>query len=268
MRTFRKYLPFVIGSMQDNLAYRSSLIGWLFVDVLYVMVLFFSWQAVFASSTTATLEGYTFGSMIGYLMIRSIVAGSIFMLTSDQIADDFIDGSIVMHLVKPISYMGFMFARAFGSVLIFIVFFGGPYAIATVVFGEFYDLGLLLTLPNILMFFVSVFFSMLINFFISFSFGIIIFYTFNGFGVWQLMGAINLLFSGSMIPLSFYPDWLYRIALALPFAQVIYSPILLIQGQVEATSILLVQAMWVVIMVTIANIGWALTKNKVMIQGG
>jgi ABC-type uncharacterized transport system permease subunit len=91
--------------------------------------------------SNTTLEGYTFGTMIGYLMIRSIVAGSVFMLTSDQIADDFIDGSIAMHLIKPISYMGFMFARAFGAVLIFIVFFGVPYAVATAVFGQFYDLG-------------------------------------------------------------------------------------------------------------------------------
>lgn len=268
MRTFRKYLPFVIGSMQDQLAYRAGLIGWLLVDVLFVMVMFFSWQAVFASSASATIEGYTFGSMIGYLMIRSIVAGSIFMLTSDQIADDFIDGSIIMHLVKPISYMGFMFARALGSVFIFVLFFGGPYAIATVIFGEFYDLGLVLTLPNVLLFIVSVTLSMLINYLISFSFGIIIFYTFNGFGVWQLMGAINLLFSGSMIPLSFYPNWLYQIAIALPFAQVIYSPILLIQGQVDALSLLSVQGMWVVIMFVIANLGWALTKNRVMVQGG
>lgn len=268
MRIFRKYLPFVIGSMQDQLAYRAGLIGWLLVDVLFVMVMFFSWQAVFASSASATIEGYTFGSMIGYLMIRSIVAGSIFMLTSDQIADDFIDGSIIMHLVKPISYMGFMFARALGSVFIFVLFFGGPYAIATVIFGEFYDLGLVLTLPNVLLFIVSVTLSMLINYLISFSFGIIIFYTFNGFGVWQLMGAINLLFSGSMIPLSFYPNWLYQIAIALPFAQVIYSPILLIQGQVDALSLLSVQGMWVVIMFVIANLGWALTKNRVMVQGG
>jgi ABC-2 type transport system permease protein len=267
MRRLRKYLPFVVGSMQDSLAYRASLIGWLFTDVLYVMVLFFSWRAVFASSNT-TLEGYTFGTMIGYLMIRSIVAGSVFMLTSDQIADDFIDGSIAMHLIKPISYMGFMFARAFGAVLIFIVFFGVPYAVATAVFGQFYDLGLVITVSNVLYFVVSMFFSMVINFLISFSFGIIIFYTFNGFGVWQLMGAIQLLFSGSMIPLTFYPDWLFRIAMVLPFAQVIYSPILLLQGQQSALSILGIQAMWVVIMLLISNIGWGMTKSRVMIQGG
>lgn len=267
MGRLRKYIPFVIGSMQDSLAYRASLIGWLFTDVLYVMVLFFSWRAVFASSNTP-LEGYTFGTMIGYLMIRSIVAGSVFMLTSDQIADDFIDGSIAMHLIKPISYMGFMFARAFGAVLIFVLFFGVPYAVATVVFGQFYDLGLVITFSNVLLFLLSMLLSMFINFLISFSFGIIIFYTFNGFGVWQLMGAIQLLFSGSMIPLTFYPDWLFRIAMFLPFAQVIYSPIILLQGQQSALSILAIQAMWVVIMLVISNVGWGMTKSRVMIQGG
>jgi ABC-2 type transport system permease protein len=82
------------------------------------------------------------------------------------------------------------------------------------------------------------------------------------------MGAIQLLFSGSMIPLTFYPDWLFRIAMFLPFAQVIYSPIMLLQGQQSALSILGIQAMWVVIMLLISNIGWGMTKSRVMIQGG
>lgn len=267
MNRLRNYIPFVIGSMQDSLAYRASLIGWLLTDVLYVMVLFYSWQAVFASASVS-IEGYNFGTMIGYLMIRSIVSGSVFMLTADQISDDFLDGSIAMHLIKPISYMGFMFARSFGAVLIFILFFGVPYAVATVVFGQFYELGLVINVTNVLFFVLSMFLSMVINFLISFSFGIIVFYTFNGFGVWQLMGAIQLLFSGSMIPLLFYPDWLFRIAMFLPFSQVIYSPILLLQGQQSALAIVSIQAMWVVIMLVISNVGWGLTKSKVMIQGG
>lgn len=268
MRVLRKYLPFVTGSIKDNLAYRGGLIGWLLVDVLYVLVMIFTWRAVFDSAVSTTLEGYTFGTMIGYLMIRSIIAGSIYSNAADQIADDFKDGSIGSQLIKPISYMGLMFARTVGGVAVYVFFFALPYAVATIIIGLQFDTGIDLSGWMPLWLVMSIFLSMIINFLISFSFGIIIFYTFNGFGVWQLMGSIELLFSGTLLPLTFYPDWLYRIAMFLPFAQVIYSPILLAQGQTDPFSVLGSQLLWVAIMLSVSLLGWNATKSKVMVQGG
>ena len=56
-------------------------------------------------------------------------------------------------------------------------------------------------------------------------------------GVGTLAISISLLFSGFVIPLTFFPDWLEQIARALPFAAMVQIPVDIFLGQVTGAEL-------------------------------
>jgi ABC-2 type transport system permease protein len=112
-----------------------------------------------------------------------------------------------------------------------------------------------------------------IFFLTSFLFGMIIFFTLNSFGMWQLKGAIERLLAGGLIPIALFPDWLRGISDFLPFAQTRYVPITFFLGQyngdvLSALAVLGVQAIWIVVMYAASTLAWKGAVRRVVVSGG
>lgn len=269
MSKLKKYIPFSRGAIQDMLAYRTSLFLWFILDLLYIVIAFFTWRAVYANSGQTVLEGFSFGSMVAYILFRGLVSGTVFMTISDKMVDDFKDGSIAMAVIKPIDYRIQMLFYSMGHNSVFLMMFTLPYIIILFVVSFLLPLGITVSLMTTLYFVLSLFLSFLLNFLIAFIFGIFVYYTFNGFGIWQLKDAITMLFSGAIIPLNFYPDWLYKITQLLPFSSIIYAPISIILNlNTNYNQVIFYQLMWIVILFFVMIVFWKKTQSRMLIQGG
>lgn len=269
-RFFKRYLPFTRGAYESFMEYRARMVLWILAEFFSIAITYFIWVAVYSSQNNTQINGYTLTEILAYTILTRVVQYSIFINPHWMMANDIQTGNIAMSLIKPINYQVRLFFHGLGDILISLTLFVLPFLGITWIITLFLPLQLNLAFYDIGYFLVSLVFALFINFFTSFIFGSILFFTINSFGIWQLKDAIELIFSGSLIPLIFYPTWLYQIAVFLPFAQARYFPILILLGKTENGPLqaLLIQGAWAIGLYLIAQGMWHLATKRIAIQGG
>lgn len=78
-------------------------------------------------------------------------------------------------------------------------------------------------------------------------------------GLQQLMNVVILAFAGYILPIELYPEFLQRISYLLPFAYVIYYPIVALQGHLTTVlllRVLLIQALWIGLFAVVYRYLW------------
>jgi ABC-2 type transport system permease protein len=84
----------------------------------------------------------------------------------------------------------------------------------------------------------------------------------------------NILFSflsGSLLPSSYFPDWLTQILNFLPFQSMIEKPIMIFLGKlspVEIVKTFAIQIMWVIILNLLCAVSFNKLKKRVVSVGG
>lgn len=277
---FRKYLPFTKGTIAVNLQYRVRFIFWVMFDFLYLSITFFLWQAIYKNTDggiqNAVIQNYTFGSMVFYIFAVKIVGDITALQPHNYISDDIRDGSVSMRLIKPLSYRTQLFFQGLGDVVCAIVFFGLPFFVILLLFGTQIDMGFAITPVEGVCFALSCILSLVLNYLISFSFGMIVFFTINSFGIWQLKQAIERMFSGALIPLAFFPGWLRIVANFLPFGQTQYVPVTILmnsmtgmyESNVDIFISLGIQLAWIAGFAILTSLLWRKAVKRMVVLGG
>ncbi len=277
----RKYIPFTRGVMQESLTYRFRFIFWLLFEVFYLIIAYFLWQGVFTAHAATqgiaisdvSIGGFSFGMMVLYVFFERIVAGLTNLSAATFIDDDIRDGNIAMRLIKPLDYRGQLFFQSFGFAVVNCVIFALPLTIGLVVFGSASGLPFSLDLGSAVMAFLAIVFAGIINFLISFGFGMIIFLTLNSFGMWQLKEAVERVLSGGLIPISLFPLWLRVTSSFLPFAQMRYVPVTFLLGTYNGDlagglTALAIQVFWVALLYLLTTLAWRRATRRIVVQGG
>jgi len=278
---FKRYLPFTRGVMQESLTYRFRFVFWLLFQFLYLIIAYYLWKGVFSAHAVSQsidmvdvrIGEYTFATMVLYVFFERIVSGLTQLPASNYIEDDISDGNIAMRLIKPLDYRKQLFFQSLGFAVVNMLVFALPFTIALVIYGVSTDLSFSPDGISIVLFIFSIFFGAIINYLISFAFGMIIFFTLNSFGMWQLREAIELVFTGGLIPIALFPTWLRGISAFLPFAQTKYVPITFIMGLYEGDLIggllaLGTQVLWIMALYFLTTFAWRKATRRVVVQGG
>ena len=142
------------------------------------------------------------------------------------------------------------------DVFVLVVYYG---VAAVYILSFVYGIHQELTLLNLLLFFVSLSFSLIIRMSYNFMFSLLGFVTTNMFGLWQVNKAIVQLTSGAVIPLVFFPEAVRKVFSVLPFASLISTPLNIFLGKFSAEEILrafALQILWIVIITIAGNFIW------------
>jgi ABC-2 type transport system permease protein len=97
------------------------------------------------------------------------------------------------------------------------------------------------------------------------------FWTITSFGVNRLVAFAQLLLSGGLIPLWFFPGWFRAVSDHLPFAATIHVPVSLYTGRidvVDAVPFLAEQALWCVLLALAARLMWRRAARRLLVLGG
>jgi ABC-2 type transport system permease protein len=97
------------------------------------------------------------------------------------------------------------------------------------------------------------------------------FWTVDNRGVLLLSLALLSLFSGFIIPVNFFPEWLAAVARATPFPAMVQLPVDIFLGTTTGPAVLatlLVQAGWAAALLIVARGLFALGTRKLVVQGG
>jgi ABC-2 type transport system permease protein len=79
------------------------------------------------------------------------------------------------------------------------------------------------------------------------------------------------LFSGLMIPISFFPQIFQDIFSVLPFQYISYIPVLIYLGKISGAGILkalALQIFWIFVLLGVGAALWQWSSRKITIQGG
>ena len=117
--------------------------------------------------------------------------------------------------------------------------------------------------------------SMLLGFLVLVAFSMLIyisaFYTISPLGLRNLAASVMQLFTGSLIPIPFFPEWLQPLIYALPFASMQNTPFLIYTGYLnlqEALNRMGLQLIWLVLLLLLGRVLMKRALKKVVVQGG
>jgi viologen exporter family transport system permease protein len=122
-----------------------------------------------------------------------------------------------------------------------------------------------------LAFFISVIFSFFIVAAINFAVGTLAIRLKSILGLLRAKYFLLELFSGLLLPISFFPRPFQLALQVLPFQYVSYIPVLLYLGKIQGAGIaraLGLQLFWVVAMLMIGHAMWRWSARRITIQGG
>lgn len=250
----RKYWAIFKVNWQKSFEYRADFIGHLGMGIITFVVMYFVWGAVFKGRDT--FNGYTFSSMMTYVLLTKFLHFALRHNIGRQIAEEIKEGRISLYLIKPVSYIKWWFA-------IFLADRSFEFIIRLTMLTVF-----LLFLPKVIIFFgigrlslflsftvISLIFNYLSNLFIaSFAFWLT--------DVRLFRSAIFMIFdflAGGLIPLDIMPSFLKNLGLILPFQFSAYFPIKLYQGGLDSFQIykgFLLMLVWIIFSVIMMKIIW------------
>ena len=266
MKFFLKLLELIKMSMKNQLAYVAEIWSCLIVSTLEIIAFYYLWNAVF--NENHSMKNMTVSQIITYIILARVLYMQMSWGSNLSISDMIQTGKISMRLLSPIDFQLSMYMSRIGyfSILVFLQSFPSL-IISIMLFGMLPPYSVL----NFLCFIVSIMLSLTIAFLIEFGFGLLTFYTSSGWGLQHMKGAIISIFSGALIPLSFFPIGLRKIIDLMPFKDIIYTPISIYMGVISNSQIinaLIFQLIWIAVLFLITRVFFNIAIRNVTVQGG
>lgn len=276
---FKRYKPFFKAGAMDLLAYKFNILTWFIVSIFEVLCIVFLWVAVYSNSldgVNSVINGFNFKEMIAYLVMVNLFTfvtfdGSTLWTINEEIRK----GTISMAFTRPISYRKRFLASNLGSVFVMNLMLGIPcFVIAYTVFillGFIVVESIWAFLIHIILFFIAQLLASVINDVINYIFGVLCFYTSSGWGINQIMRVIVSFFSGTLVPLSFFPGFFGEIVNILPFAGMAQNPVLILLMKVDlinSLKLIGLSLFWWIILEIIGMLLFKVASKKVTVQGG
>lgn len=264
-----KYTEHLKNSLKENLAYRTNYFFQLGGRLLSVTAQVYVWSALLGSSgqTTSSMGVITLQDMTSYVIISVVISTLVNNNVIGIIEERIRDGLIAFDLIRPMSFQLLTFCRAFGISLFNFLFSLLPVLIfGILVFGLNSP-----SLPNILLFLWSLLNGIIISFLVSYSVGLLGFVFISIWHLSRFLTDLTLIFSGSWIPLWFFPGFLAKIAEYLPFRMIYFVPTSIFLEKYttnEGLTLILIQLIWIGILYVLSRGIWARVVHKIVIQGG
>lgn len=264
----RQGLALIRGGIMDMLVFRTSMLVSVIGNVIYLIIIYFLWKAIFASSPTDTVNGMTFYDTMVYLVLAAAIFNILNTYVVWDIGRSYQSGELVEFLIKPMDYQIYMFFAHAGNCVVSL----GTTFLPTLIIVFIATRGTLALGMNLLMFFVSLFLAMLVSFCVDFFVGTICIYTQSIWGVNAMKEVIVSLLSGATIPLAFFPEKFRMVVDYLPFRAIYHTPLNILtsrtMGMADYGRELGIQLVWVVLTYLASKLFWKYSMKNLTVNGG
>ncbi len=261
---FEPYLEFARKAFAREATYRMEVFTNVGSLLLRVYLLRSLWSALYAQNSAPA--DIPLHAMITYATVALLMSLVLEVDGTRAIREKVREGTIATDLMKPISLPLYFFSDGFGQTVfhamtivpaallsLFIVHIDVPSPAALVAFALACALGYF------------------VNFFLNFLMNSVAFWTLETFAIQLIIRWTSDLFSGQILPLTFFPGVLGAIVQNLPFAAIYSTPLQIYIGQLPPSKwagALAVQAGWLALFGAISFVVWRLASRRVVVQGG
>jgi ABC-2 type transport system permease protein len=258
------YIEFAKKAFAREATYRMEV----FTNVAGLLVRLYLMKAVWTAlyAQNAAPAGVPLHAILTYTVIALLMSLILELDPTRLIRDRLREGSIATDLMKPINLPLYFFSDGFGQMLLhallivpalllalFIVHIDVPPPLALVAFAFSFMLGYI------------------VNFLLNFIMNAVAFWTMETFALQLIVRWVSDLLGGQIVPLIFFPGTLQKIVLALPFAAVYSTPLLIYTGTIPPSGYLAafaLQLLWGAIFGVLSVVIWRGGIKRVVVQGG
>lgn len=261
----KKYRIILFKSLKSQLVYRSAMILGAVRSLFYFAIQISLWYALLGQGYD---NGTLFSDMILYIIINTVVLTLTNANIANMIESSVINGSVSMQIIRPVSYKYYLLSSIVGRNL-YKVFTD---VLPVMAVGAFLiDYTRLPPPPYFILFLISVAIGMLIMFEITYIVGLLAFWIQRCWFLICYQNACVVFFGGTVVPLWFYPKFLYTLSYFLPFRYITFEPVNLFLQKTPAGSAwipLLAGAVWLAVLSLLDQLMWRCAVKKMAVNGG
>lgn len=270
MSRLRVYLQLLAIEATSHAAYRFNTLLGTASNVVFILVQLAIWRALYAGRD-AVRTGFgavSLQEMTTYVVLATALSYLVDAYVIERIDQRIKSGEIAIDFIRPISHLLSHLAAVWGESLYRAVVQMVPLVVVVIaivgVQGPPTATAGLLSLAMVPG-------AALLLFLMSYLLGLVGFWHTS---VWQLGSLLYVmvgLFSGSFIPLWFFPDWLAAVSAYLPFRLLYFAPSAVWLGKIEpahAAALLAHQWLWIAGLLVAQRVLWLAGIRKVVVQGG
>ena len=263
------YFTVLKNAVHKSLAYRADILLTLFFRILRLVLQISFWNGVFDEiNQYSTFQGkISLQDMIVYSVVSSVMTLVIDNDIIDQLQEKVRTGEIATDLIKPVNLKACLFCDLVGKKSSIALFLLLPYlTMGMMIVGGHFPCW-----QNLILSLIAVGNGVVIFFLMTYLVGLLSFWFFSVGHLKMLLNALMAVLSGSMVPLWFFPEFLYDLSHFLPFKSVYFVPLSIFMEKVsllETGWFMSQQFLWIGILWTGSYFMWNISIKKLVVQGG
>jgi ABC-2 type transport system permease protein len=261
-----KYIEMIRIRFLMMLAYRTNYYSGILIYSINIAAYYFLWKAIYGSKES--IQDLSIVQMTTYVAVAWMARAFYFNNIDREIALEIKEGKVAVEMIRPYHYLNMKTMQGLGEGLFRLLFFSLP---GMVIVGFIFPIQFSASLFTWGFFAVSILFSFIINTQINLLTGLVTFFLFNNDGLMRAKRVVIDLFSGLILPISFYPGWAQTVMDYFPFQAISYIPSMIFtEGFTgsRVTEALLLQLFWAVVLIVPIQVFWVIAKKKLVVQGG
>lgn len=262
----RMYWELGKRSFQQQFAYRAATIAGLFTNSVFGVMLASVYLALFWDQPeSASVGGFTAQQTVTYTWIGQAMIMPVIFWGWWLIVDTIRTGTVVMDMLKPMDYFVYWLSRDLGRAAAQVITRGIP----TLMVGAIlFDLVWPENWQRWVAFLISVPFAVMVSFCLRFMFNLWGFWLLDHRGISSVVILVTGVFSGHLLPISWYPPAIRDVINVLPFRSMLMTPVEIWLGQVSIARGLSMQVLWTLVTIGCCYVVLRFAERKVVVQGG
>jgi ABC-2 type transport system permease protein len=247
-------------------AYPAASLAGAFTNVVFGFLRTYVLLALFAQRDH--VNGYSVAAAITYVWLTQGMIMTTFIWGWNELAQRIRTGDIAIDLVRPVHPLRLGLDFDLGRAAYHALFRGVP---PLVVGALFFRLVLPADPVTWLAFLVSLLLAVIVSFGFRLLYNIVAFWTLDNRGPAMIANLVGTLFSGFLIPVAFFPDWLSAIAHLTPFPAMLQIPVDIYVGVATGQALivdLFVKLAWAIGLLVAARALFGLGVRRLEVQGG
>jgi ABC-2 type transport system permease protein len=263
------YAALAVRGFRRYSTYRAATAAGAFTNSVFGVIIAYTYIALW--DARPDLGGYGVAQALTFAWIAQALIAPVGLFGGfiiDDLSERVRTGAAAIDLHRPVSLLGLRLAEDVGRAAYHLLARGLP---PTVVGAMLFDLAWPSRIATWVAALVSVAFAIVVGFALRYLLGLLAYWIIDVQGPAWVLVVLQLFFSGMMLPLVVFPDWLRTVADLLPFRCLIQIPIDVFLSDDTGTDVvplLGAQVLWIGLLL---GAGAALTRvavRKVVIQGG
>ena len=263
---FQVYLAFAKKSFQRQMQYRVANLAGLTTNFFFLLVQIFVYIAFYKASTEP--QPLNIDDIITYFVLCQASLMFMPLWGSREIADTIKNGNVALQLTKPVDFQTYWFADECGRACYYLFMRGFPTFLISNIFFKV----IIPQQPVILMAFtVSITLAIFMSAVITITVFSTAFWTLDTTGVSGISASIITLFSGMLVPIALWPEWLAHVARWLPFQGLIDIPFSIYLGKITGIEVWIAigkQMAWSLFFLGFGRVLLSRGFSRLVIQGG